>query len=93
MSEIVALEVVVRGRVQGVWFRAWTEEEASRRGLAGWVRNNADRSVSALFVGPRPAVDEMLAACRVGPPAAQVESVEATPVDPPSAGGGFRVLR
>ena len=64
MSEVIAVEVLIRGRVQGVWFRAWTESEASRRGLSGWVRNNPDRTVSALFVGPRPAVDAMLAACR-----------------------------
>jgi acylphosphatase len=93
MTANVAVEVLIRGRVQGVWFRAWTENEATRRALSGWVRNNPDRTVSALFVGPRPAVEAMLAACRVGPPDARVEGIETVAVDPPLGGSGFRVLR
>jgi acylphosphatase len=92
MSELFAVEVLIRGRVQGVYFRAWTEEQAARRGLAGWVRNNPDRTVSALFVGRRDIVDEMLEACRDGPLDARVDAIEATPVEPPSASIGFRVL-
>ena len=47
-----ALRVVIEGRVQGVWFRAWTVEAASGRGLDGWVRNRRDGTVEALFAGP-----------------------------------------
>jgi acylphosphatase len=98
MSDVVAVEALIRGRVQGVFFRGWTEDQATRRGLSGWVRNNTDGTVSALFVGPRAVVDGMLEACREGPRAARVDAVEAAPVDPASEGAaeyapGFRVLR
>ena len=69
------VRVRVEGRVQGVWFRAWTVQEASRRGLAGWVRNRRDGSVEAVFAGPQGQVDDMVAACRRGPPAAQVTNL------------------
>lgn len=97
MSDIVAVEALIRGRVQGVFFRGWTEEQAGRRGLSGWVRNNPDGTVSALFAGSPTAVDKMLDACRNGPLGARVDAVEATPVDPPPVdspeAGGFRILR
>lgn len=96
MSDTVAVEALIRGRVQGVFFRGWTEEQAVRRGLSGWVRNNPDGTVSALFVGPRTVVDDMLEACREGPRAARVDAVDASPGElPPDApeGRGFRVLR
>jgi acylphosphatase len=96
MSGVAAVEVLIRGRVQGVFFRGWTEEQAGRRGLSGWVRNNPDGTVSALFIGPRAAVDDMLEACRDGPLAAKVDGIEISPGDPcAEAPGdrGFRVLR
>ncbi|MEX1109638.1 MAG: acylphosphatase [Dongiaceae bacterium] len=70
------VRAVMTGEVQGVWFRAWTIEEATKRGLRGWVRNRRDGSVEALFAGDPARVDTMLAACREGPPMAQVENVE-----------------
>lgn len=66
----------IHGRVQGVWFRAWTVQEAERLGLDGWVRNRGDGSVEALFAGPAEAVEEMLRLCREGPQLAQVSQVE-----------------
>jgi acylphosphatase len=66
----------VRGRVQGVAFRAWTADMAEELGLCGWVRNRRDGSVEALFAGPREVVEEMIAQCREGPPAARVMAVE-----------------
>ena len=87
MSERVVVQVLVTGRVQGVWYRGWTVEEASRRGLDGWVRNRADGSVEAVFAGPKDAVDEMVAACHRGPPSARVERVTAEPpAEMPSPG-------
>ena len=56
----VMRHVVIRGRVQGVGFRAWTEYTALERGLQGWVRNRRDGSVEALFVGPPDAVAAMI---------------------------------
>jgi acylphosphatase len=70
-----AVRVRIRGRVQGVWFRGWTCEEAIRHGLAGWVRNRRDGSVEALLVGSPAAVEAMIAACRSGPSHARVDDV------------------
>jgi acylphosphatase len=68
--------VIIRGRVQGVGYRAWTEDEALRRDLEGWVRNRRDGTVEAVFSGPEDEVDSMLAACRQGPRGAHVEAVD-----------------
>ena len=68
--------VIVRGRVQGVGFRAWTEAIALERGLQGWVRNRRDGAVEALFAGPADAVAAMVAACRRGPPGARVNGLD-----------------
>lgn len=73
---VVAVRVLVHGRVQGVWFRAWTVQEATRRGLRGWVRNRRDGAVEALFVGAAAPVEAMVAASHQGPPAARVDRVE-----------------
>ncbi len=89
----IATAVRITGRVQGVWFRGWVREEARRFGLTGWVRNEPDGSVAALFVGPGVAVTAMLALCREGPPQARVLGVEATPVAPVPELAGFRVVR
>jgi len=69
------LQVTIRGRVQGVGYRAWLEYQAITCGLEGWVRNRRDGSVEALFAGPPTVVGEMVALCRHGPPGARVESV------------------
>ena len=74
-------QVVIRGRVQGVGYRAWVEHEATARHLEGWVRNRRDHSVEALFAGPADAVADMIAQCRRGPSPARVESVEEKPGD------------
>jgi len=68
--------ILIKGRVQGVWFRAWTSESAQKLGLAGRVRNLPDGDVEALFVGPVDAVDEIVSACRSGPPLARVDDIE-----------------
>jgi acylphosphatase len=87
-EETVSVRAVVSGRVQGVWFRSWIIEQASRLGLAGWVRNRADGGVEAVFSGPKTKVDEMIAACWSGPSAARVANVAVAPCDPPG-GAGF----
>ena len=70
-----SVHATITGLVQGVGFRAFVEREASRRGLAGWVRNRRDGSVEAVFSGDDAVVTAMLEACRHGPPMARVESV------------------
>jgi acylphosphatase len=95
MSEIKqpskAVHVQIEGRVQGVWYRGWTVQEAVQRGLRGWVRNRSDGSVEALFAGPTPKVDAMVEACWRGPPAARVARVTATAAAVPEA-AGFHAL-
>ncbi|HSD35328.1 MAG TPA: acylphosphatase [Alphaproteobacteria bacterium] len=80
----VRLRIV--GRVQGVWFRGWTVDQAQELGLDGWVRNRRDGSVEAVASGPAAHVDAFVARCRSGPPAAVVEDVavmaEAGTVEP-----------
>jgi acylphosphatase len=72
----VVRHVVVRGRVQGVGFRAFVEDEARLRGIAGWVRNRRDGAVEAVFSGDADAVAGMIAACREGPYGARVDRFE-----------------
>jgi acylphosphatase len=68
-------QVTIRGRVQGVGYRYWVEQQATAHAVEGWVRNRRDGSVEALFAGPPTVVGEMVALCRHGPPGARVESV------------------
>ncbi len=68
--------IIVRGRVQGVGFRAFVEGEALRYGLEGWVRNRHDGSVETIFVGPSELVQAMLEACRRGPAQARVDALD-----------------
>jgi acylphosphatase len=70
--------VVVRGRVQGVGYRAFVEDAALRLDLEGWVRNRRDSTVEAVFSGSEDAVAGIVAACRQGPSGARVEAVDAS---------------
>ena len=81
----------IHGRVQGVWYRGWTVENAVKRGLRGWVRNRADGSVEALFCGPPTAVDEMIEACRRGPRSARVERIDQTSAEPVQDSGFYQL--
>ena len=72
----VIRHVVIRGRVQAVGYRAWTDIMARRHGLQGWVRNRRDGSVEAVFAGARDAVEAMVADCRSGPPGARVDAID-----------------
>ena len=88
-----AVHVRISGRVQGVWFRAWTVDLANDFGLDGWVRNRADGTVEALFAGPVPQVEKMIAHCHEGLPAARVDEVVREDADhQPHTGKGFRQL-
>jgi acylphosphatase len=67
--------VRIEGRVQGVYYRAWTYDTAQSLGLDGWVRNASDGSVQAVFSGPPDKVEEVLRLCAEGPPDAKVTDV------------------
>ena len=73
----VIRHLVMRGRVQGVGYRAFVEHEALRLGLDGWVRNRRDGTVEAVLSGADDVIAAMIDACRRGPPAARVEAVDA----------------
>ena len=89
-DKVRSVHVRISGRVQGVGYRAWTVDEARRRGLSGWVRNLANGDVEAVFSGPAADVDGMTAACRRGPYSARVDHVMIDAVEPVS--GPFEVL-
>ena len=76
MAEAAKRTVSVRieGRVQGVYYRAWTDRTARELGLDGTVRNANDGSVEAVFSGPADKVAEMLRLCADGPPDARGET-------------------
>ena len=91
MAEPIRRRVVVRGEVQGVFFRDSTRKEAESRGVAGWVRNRDDGSVEARFEGSPNAVEAMIEWCRSGPTRAEVEDMDVILEEDPDALEGFEV--
>jgi acylphosphatase len=79
LPQRIARHVFLSGKVQGVWFRAWAEQQATQLGLDGWVRNRKDGRVEAVIAGQEIAVREMLRRLKVGPPAARVDDLEEKP--------------
>lgn len=84
---------VVRGRVQGVFFRQSAAQEARALGLTGWIRNRTDGCVEGVACGPATALARLRAWLQRGPPAAQVEGVEWGMAAEAPAERGFVVLR
>ncbi|QNN65202.1 acylphosphatase [Sphingomonas rhizophila] len=74
----IARHVIVTGTVQGVFFRAWTKQQAEALGVCGWVRNLPNGSVEALVEGEEAAVAELVERMRSGPSGAAVASLEVT---------------
>jgi len=85
-----SVHVIFQGRVQGVWFRAWTAEKALALGLNGWVINRTDGTVEAVFSGPEDKVDAMLEKASKGPILARVDRVDTQPTEPPTEQGFFK---
>jgi acylphosphatase len=83
----IARHVTVFGRVQGVFYRAWTKEQAGALGISGWVRNCPDGSVEALVAGEEPAVRTMIERMRRGPREAMVDRLIDEPSDEPQDQG------
>lgn len=80
-SAATVVRIRVRGRVQGVGYRAFTQTEAMARGVIGWVRNRRNGDVEAVFGGPTEAIEALCEICRRGPPRAAVEALEILPAD------------
>ncbi len=92
MADRARAHVFVSGKVQGVYYRANTQETAESRGVDGWVRNLSDGRVEAVFEGPESAVEGMVEWCHTGSPAADVDGVEVE-YDGPDGEVGFRIRR
>ena len=84
---MVRRRVIVRGFVQGVFFRDSTRRLARQHGVSGWVANRPDSAVEAVFEGEADAVERLVAFSRKGPRGAQVESVEVTEEQPEGLSG------
>jgi len=78
MSDVIR-HIIVRGKVQGVGYRAWIEGEAVARDLAGWARNRRDGTVEAVLSGPEDAVTALISKCQYGPGMARVTTVDNEP--------------
>jgi acylphosphatase len=85
-----AVKAIIRGRVQGVGYRDWTERQARALMLSGYVRNRRDGSVELIVAGSADRIDRMLNLCRQGPRLAQVQDVEIA--DSSWTGNGFEIL-
>lgn len=76
MSTLARAQLIIEGRVQGVFFRAFTRDLALSLGLKGWVRNAPDGSVEAVFEGEKNKIERALTQCYKGPPASNVVNIE-----------------
>ncbi len=88
----VRAHVMIRGRVQGVGFRAFAQSQAVRRGLSGWVKNLPDGRVETEVEGARTLVDAFIQALTHGPSLAHVQDVLVEWPDPNSRGSVFEIL-
>lgn len=87
------VQLSVRGRVQGVFFRASTERRARDLGVSGWVRNLPDGSVEVVAEGLEAALADLVRWCSVGPPGARVDSMGEEWAEPRGEPSGFRIAR
>ena len=90
-GESARLRARIRGRVQGVAYRAHAREEGRRLGLHGWVRNRDDGSVELVAEGPRDRLEEMLRWCHRGPRFARVDSIDLDWEEPSEDVGPFEI--
>jgi acylphosphatase len=84
---VIRRRVIVRGRVQGVFFRDTTRRRAAAAGVSGWVTNRADGAVEAVFEGDAGAVERMVRFASEGPRGATVEEVEVSEEEPEGLSG------
>ncbi len=87
-----AIHAVITGRVQGVFFRVFTQEQALHYGLSGWVRNRPDGSVEAFISGDADQVDRMVSWLHQGPPSSRVDEIVVDVRQADSSLLGFEIL-
>lgn len=92
MSPLKTLHLLVKGRVQGVFFRATAKEQADLLRLSGWVKNTDAGDVEVLVRGEASAVEDFVKWCEKGPKRAMVESVARTEMET-ETGDGFEIRR
>jgi len=85
------VDIKIRGKVQGVYFRKYTREKAQELGVNGWVKNKNDGSVEIYATGLETAVDKLIEFCHLGSPAADVESVHVNPRGNSEAPASFEI--
>ena len=90
-EETRRVRLIIRGRVQGVWYQGSAQEIARRLGLTGWVRNQIDGSVELVAEGESSALNALKAWCREGPPLARVQEVQEEQITPCGEPGSFEV--
>ena len=93
MTQRASERWLIAGRVQGVGYRAWMVQQATRLELEGWVRNLQDGRVEASLLGEAASLALLHQRCLRGPPGARVQEIERLAAEPPPAGGGFRQCR
>jgi len=86
-----AIRAIVRGRVQGVYFRAFTRDEAEQLGVTGWVRNNPDGSVECFAQAPEDKIEAFIRFLHKGSPGAKVERVQLSEETPQPRLKGFEI--
>ncbi|HUE39124.1 MAG TPA: acylphosphatase [Candidatus Binatia bacterium] len=91
MNAAVRVELRIRGRVQGVFYRASARQRARELGLTGYARNCDDGSVEIIAEGEERRVEQLIAWCRTGPPGARVETVDVRRVPATGEFSGFEV--
>jgi acylphosphatase len=87
----IRARLIIEGRVQGVWFRDSTRNEATRLNLTGWVKNRFDGSVELVAEGPREEVKKLIEWCHHGPPGARVTMVHEIKEDYTGEFDSFRI--
>jgi acylphosphatase len=88
----IRAHLIIEGRVQGVWFRDSTRQEAVRLELSGWVKNRFDGAVEVVAEGPRDRIETLVTWCHHGPPAARVTGVREIEEDSTGEFDSFRIV-
>ncbi len=92
-EKIVRAHVLIKGKVQGVFYRVWTFKQAQSLGLAGWVKNLKDKKVEAVFEGPKEKVEEMIEKCKEGPRPSNVKHLKVSWEKASGEFSSFEILR
>ncbi len=89
---MISIEIIVRGKVQGVWFRKYTQEYAMEHGLTGWVKNEQNGTVRIVAVGNSTSIDAFVKWCWKGSPKSHVESVDFSEIEDSDLHDSFEII-